>query len=32
MLTSFPLEDLIATQTAYSPVPSIIGGLVGYLL
>ncbi|HEV7812805.1 MAG TPA: DUF5684 domain-containing protein [Leifsonia sp.] len=32
MLTSFPLEDLIATQTAYSPVPSIISGLVGYLL
>jgi hypothetical protein len=33
MLTSFPLEDLITTQsTAFSPVPSLIGGIIGYVL
>ncbi|WP_431279556.1 DUF5684 domain-containing protein [Leifsonia poae] len=33
MLTSFPLDDLITTQsTAFNPVPSFTGGLIGYLL
>jgi hypothetical protein len=33
MLTSFPLDDLIATQTsAYSPVPTVVGGLIGYVV
>ncbi|MFF1574324.1 DUF5684 domain-containing protein [Leifsonia sp. NPDC058292] len=33
MLTSLPLDGLISTQTtAFSPVPSIIGGLIGYIL
>ncbi|MFF1877260.1 DUF5684 domain-containing protein [Leifsonia sp. NPDC058230] len=33
MLTSFPLDDLITTQaTAYDPVPSLFGGIIGYVL